>query len=173
MLIEGIQQIARKRDESGSPSLLTIRSHFAAIHLHQYYDFMTARGARLPWAHRTRLQRLHPSLLTTNVSNKSGNLLFAQSYPEQYENVGFVHSWCTVEVHQKSYGVNTSLRQRCASHPPSKGIALLEAPISLRRTSSSLPLTFSGILAGTRFRSLRVNDSRVPSAADTRCRTSQ
>jgi hypothetical protein len=36
-------------------------------------------------------------LLTTNVSNKSGNLLFAQSYPEQYENVRFVHSWCTVD----------------------------------------------------------------------------
>src|SRR5580700_8475226 len=35
----------------------------------------------LPWAHRTRLQRLLLSLLTTNVSNKSGNLLFAQSYP--------------------------------------------------------------------------------------------
>ena len=33
--------------------------------------------ARLPWAHRTRLQRLLLILLTTNVSNKSGNLLFA------------------------------------------------------------------------------------------------
>ena len=33
---------------------------------------------RLPWAHETRLQPLHPLLLTTNVSNKSGNLLFAQ-----------------------------------------------------------------------------------------------
>jgi len=22
------------------------------------------------------------------------NLLFAQRYPEQYENIGFVHSWC-------------------------------------------------------------------------------
>jgi len=32
----------------------------------------------LPWAHDTRLQQLNPSLLTTNVSNKSGNLLFAQ-----------------------------------------------------------------------------------------------
>src|SRR3984893_10961656 len=36
------------------------------------------RAAVLPWAHRTRLQQLHPSLLTTNVSNKSGNQLFAQ-----------------------------------------------------------------------------------------------
>jgi hypothetical protein len=33
---------------------------------------------RLSWAHRTRLQQVRPSLLTTNVSNKSGNLLFAQ-----------------------------------------------------------------------------------------------
>jgi len=46
------------------------------------------------------------------VSNKSGNLLFAQSYPEQYENVGFVHRWCTVEFHQKSDRVNPSLRLR-------------------------------------------------------------
>ncbi len=35
--------------------------------------------APLAWAHDTRLQQLHPLLLTTNVSNKSGNLLFAQS----------------------------------------------------------------------------------------------
>jgi hypothetical protein len=35
-------------------------------------------AARLPWAHRTRLQQVRPSLLTTNVSNNSGNLLFAQ-----------------------------------------------------------------------------------------------
>ena len=33
----------------------------------------------LPWAHRTRLQQLLLLLLTANVSNKSGNLLFAQS----------------------------------------------------------------------------------------------
>src|SRR5216684_2555992 len=33
---------------------------------------------RLTWAHTIRLQQLHPFLLTTNVSNKSGNLLFAQ-----------------------------------------------------------------------------------------------
>src|SRR5713226_4603431 len=31
--------------------------------------------ARLSWAHSPRLQPLHPFLLTTNVSNKSGNLL--------------------------------------------------------------------------------------------------
>jgi hypothetical protein len=30
--------------------------------------------ARLGWAHAARLQQLHPSLLTANVSNKSGNL---------------------------------------------------------------------------------------------------
>ena len=36
------------------------------------------RVERLPWAHSPRLQPLHPFLLTTNVSNKSGNLLFAQ-----------------------------------------------------------------------------------------------
>jgi hypothetical protein len=49
-LIEGIQQVAMKRDESLSPSLFTFRSHFATIHHYYYYDFMTARGARLPWA---------------------------------------------------------------------------------------------------------------------------
>ena len=32
-----------------------------------------------PWAHRTRFQQLRPLFLTTNVSNKSGKLLFAQS----------------------------------------------------------------------------------------------
>jgi hypothetical protein len=32
---------------------------------------------RLPWADGTRLQQLHPFLLTTNDSNKAGNLLFA------------------------------------------------------------------------------------------------
>jgi len=129
--------------------------------------------ARPPWAHRTRLQRLLLLILTANVSNKSGNLLFAQSYPEQYENVGFVHSWCTVESHQKSYRVNPSLRQRCALQRPSKGIALLDARINLRRTSSSPPLMFSGILVGILFRSLRANDSLAPSVADTRCSTLQ
>src|ERR1700686_2221843 len=91
-----------KRDESLSPSLFTFRSYFATVHRYYYYDFMTARGMRLPWAHRTRLQRLLLLLLTANVSNKSGNLLFAQSYPEEYENVGFVHSWCTVELKQEA-----------------------------------------------------------------------
>ncbi len=37
------------------------------------------RQVPLPWAHTTRLQQLRPSLLTINVSNKSGTLLFAQS----------------------------------------------------------------------------------------------
>src|SRR6267378_5720142 len=50
---------------------------------------------RLTWAHRTRLQQLPFLLLTANVSNKSGNLLFAQSYPQWHENVGFLHSTCT------------------------------------------------------------------------------
>ena len=50
----------------------------------------------LPWAHRTRLQPLLLLLLTANVSNKSGNLLFAQSYPQWHENVGFLHRSCTV-----------------------------------------------------------------------------
>ena len=31
--------------------------------------------------HETRLHPLYPSLLTANVSNKSGNLLLAQNYP--------------------------------------------------------------------------------------------
>ena len=34
-----------KRDESFSPSLFTFSSHFAAIHHHSYYVFMTAHTA--------------------------------------------------------------------------------------------------------------------------------
>ena len=45
--------------------------------------------------HETQLQSIYPRLLTTNVSNKSGNLLLAQSYPQCHENVGFLHSPCT------------------------------------------------------------------------------
>jgi hypothetical protein len=41
--------------------------------------------ARLVWAHETRLQQFHPFFITTNVSNKSGNLLFAQSEPNGIE----------------------------------------------------------------------------------------
>lgn len=37
-----------------------------------------ASVARLPWAHDPRLQQLRPFLLTTNVSHKPRNLLFAQ-----------------------------------------------------------------------------------------------
>jgi hypothetical protein len=44
----------------------------------------------LPWAYRTPFQQLRPLFLTTNVSNKSGNLLFAQNQPDWHENVGFV-----------------------------------------------------------------------------------
>jgi hypothetical protein len=51
VLIEGIQQVAMKRDESLSPSLFTFRSHFATIHRYYYYDLMTAQGALSPWAH--------------------------------------------------------------------------------------------------------------------------
>jgi len=43
-LIEGNQLVATKRDESLSPSLFTFRSHFAAIHHHWYYVFMTDDG---------------------------------------------------------------------------------------------------------------------------------
>ena len=42
------------------------------------FDTTESKRKNLPWAHRTRLQQLRPSLLTTNASNKSGNLLFAQ-----------------------------------------------------------------------------------------------
>src|SRR5882724_6887254 len=42
--------------------------------------------------HGSRLQPLYPSLLTTNVSNQSGNLLLAQRYPQWHENVAFLHS---------------------------------------------------------------------------------
>ena len=38
-------------------------------------DVFFPNAARLPWAHTPRLQQLRPFLLTTNVSNKSGNLL--------------------------------------------------------------------------------------------------
>jgi hypothetical protein len=41
-LIEGIQQVAMKRDESLSPSLFTLRSHFAVIRHNYYHVFMTA-----------------------------------------------------------------------------------------------------------------------------------
>src|SRR6266403_4543003 len=53
-------------------------------------------GGLLPWAHDTRLQQLCSLLLITNISNKSGNLLFAQRYLEWIENVGFWHSPCAV-----------------------------------------------------------------------------
>jgi hypothetical protein len=42
--------------------------------------------------HETRLHPLCPSLLTPNVSNKSGNPLLAQNYPQWHENVAFLHS---------------------------------------------------------------------------------
>src|SRR5258708_10734990 len=49
-------------------------------------------GAPLLAQHGSRLQPLYPSLLTTNVSNQSGNLLLAQGYPQWHENVAFLHS---------------------------------------------------------------------------------
>jgi hypothetical protein len=79
LLIEGIQQVAMKRGESLSASSFTFRLHFATIRRHYYCDFVTAREARLTWVHDTRLQRLCSLILTTNVSNKLGNLLFARS----------------------------------------------------------------------------------------------
>jgi len=42
--------------------------------------------------HESRLQPLYPVFLTTNVSNKPGNLLLAQGYPQWRENVAFLHS---------------------------------------------------------------------------------
>jgi hypothetical protein len=47
VLIEGIQQVAMKREESLSPSVFTNRSHFVTVHRYYYYDFMTAGGVRL------------------------------------------------------------------------------------------------------------------------------
>ena len=52
-----------------------------------------------------RLQQLRSFSLTTNVSNKSGTLLFAQSYLESVENDAFLHSSYTGRV----------LRQRAQS----------------------------------------------------------
>jgi hypothetical protein len=51
--------------------------------------------AQLPCAHHPRLRQLCSLLLTTNVSNKSENLLFAQSEPQWYEDIGFWHSFGT------------------------------------------------------------------------------
>jgi hypothetical protein len=69
--------------------------------LRSYYG-----GARLPWTHGTRFQRLLLLFLTANVSNKLGNLLFAQRYPLCPENVGCLHSSRTVcrtlRVHSRS-----------------------------------------------------------------------
>jgi len=74
---EDNQQVVTNADQLLAPSLSTLSSRFATICHNHYYVFMTAE--RLPRAHRTRLQRLLFLLLTANVSNKSGNLLFAQS----------------------------------------------------------------------------------------------
>jgi hypothetical protein len=55
-----------KRDESLSPSLFTFHSYFATIHHYCYYDFMTARGARLPWAQEA--PGSNPGAPTKNIS---------------------------------------------------------------------------------------------------------
>jgi hypothetical protein len=55
--------------------------------------------------HRTRFHPLHPLLPTTNVSNKSGNLLLAQSELESFENDAFLHSRCTVTEARLCYYV--------------------------------------------------------------------
>ena len=66
VLIEGIQQVAMKRDEPLSPSLITFRSHFATIHRYYFYDFITARGSRLSWPQEAPVQirapRPNPSI---------------------------------------------------------------------------------------------------------------
>ena len=92
--------------------------------------------ARLPLAHRTRTQRLLLLLLTANVSNKSGNLLFAQSNPQQYENVRFVHSWCTVEVFPQS-----SCRVRIKPYEGLRTIATVLAELKLKSLKVSGPPT--------------------------------
>jgi len=49
--------------------------------------------------------------LTINLSNKSGNLLFAQKRPERNENLGFLHSGCTVEVTSEAWeALNKTLK---------------------------------------------------------------
>jgi hypothetical protein len=73
-LIEGIQQVAMKRDESLSPSLFTFRSHFATIHHYYYYDFMTAHALGAVYA-----TPITPSVIFNNqLSSKRGNLFFTQ-----------------------------------------------------------------------------------------------
>jgi hypothetical protein len=81
VLIEGIQQVAMKRDESLSPSLFTFRSYFATIHRYYYYDFMTAQGARLSWARTDRLQPLHSLFWLLCVFSNLGNLLLLKANP--------------------------------------------------------------------------------------------
>src|SRR5579862_2658718 len=45
------------------------------------------------------------------------------------------------EFQRKSHRVNPSLRKRCASQPPSKGITLLDARLTLQKNSLIEPIT--------------------------------
>jgi len=45
----------------------------------QFTKVYRPKGPNMTWAHTPRLQQLHAFLLTTNVSNKSGNLLSLKS----------------------------------------------------------------------------------------------
>src|SRR5271154_3328690 len=80
--------------------------------------------------HATPLQQLYQLFLTTNVSNKSGNLLSAQSYPQWRENVGFLHSPYTATADRNpgseplvetkvciTLSVDEGNRRRCISRP--------------------------------------------------------
>jgi hypothetical protein len=62
----------------GTRSVISPLSVVPNLYLELKIPQSLAHSTRLPWAQDTRLQQLHPTLLTTNVSNKSGNLLFAQ-----------------------------------------------------------------------------------------------
>jgi hypothetical protein len=90
VLIEGIQQVAMKRDESLSPSLFTFHSHFATIHRYYYYDFMTARGARLPWAQEAR-----------GSNPRAPTNIFADNNLQK-GNLGTAAFWCNLGTTRKN-----------------------------------------------------------------------
>ena len=66
--------------------------------------------ASLPWAHENRLQQLHPFLLTTNVSNKSGICFSLKDKPNGLK----TFDSCTVRAQrpqEKFWRLTPSLRQ--------------------------------------------------------------
>ena len=67
--------------------------HFINQPLHS--RVLRREGARLPWAHTSRLQQLHSFLCLLCVFSNLGSLLFAQSKSQWHEEFGFLHSFGT------------------------------------------------------------------------------